>query len=182
MQIRLCVLFTSALLFACADAPLSPDLVGVAVQSSAPADRTAFDAVYDCSSAPVDPGMVKVVNGVLIQRGTVFHCPLSGDFEGVAVVVQSLTLRNLGTPQVEGRAFGTVELLVDKFFGRTDLEGTFKGPFNGSLEDLVFGELKVLRHGTGDYDGLVMHGVLFQDPPGSAILMEKGEIFGNAVP
>lgn len=186
MLIRSPLLLTSALAFAlaCGDAATSPDLSQEpALAGSAPGSRMAYDAVGDCANGTlVDPGTVKVVSGVLIQRGTVFHCPMSGDLEGVVVLVQNLTLRNAGTPEATGRVFGTTELLIDKFFGRTDLQGTFQGPFNGSLEELVFGELTILRHGTGDYQGLVMQGVAVQDPPGSGIEVESGEIFGNALP
>ena len=102
---------------------------------SAPAAEASYSVIGDCARATViDPGNVKNVAGMLIQRGTVFDCPLTGDIEGVARVVLNLTLRNAGTPQVQGRVFGQTIFLVTKFFGRTDLSGTFEGPFNGSLE------------------------------------------------
>src|SRR3989454_6525244 len=97
---------------------------------SAPAAGASYSVIGDCARATViDPGNVKNVAGKLIQRGTVFDCPLTGDIEGVARVVLNLTLRNAGTPQVEGRVFGQTIFLVTKFFGRTDLSGTFEGPF-----------------------------------------------------
>src|SRR3989454_12777777 len=122
---------------------------------SAPAAEASYSVIGDCARAAViDPGNVKNVAGMLIQRGTVFDCPLTGDIEGVARVVLNLTLRNAGTPQVEGRVFGQTIFLVTKFFGRTDLSGTFEGPFNGSLEEVRFGAATTHRRGTGDFQGL----------------------------
>src|SRR5438270_544394 len=69
--------------------------------------------------------------------------PPHRDIEGVARVVLNLTLRNVGTPQVEGRVFGETTFLVTKFFGRTDLTGTFEGSFNGSLDKVRFGAAKI---------------------------------------
>src|SRR5438132_14219094 len=115
-------------------APLSPPAAERS-SNTAPAAEATYSVIGDCARATViDPGNVKNVAGMLIQRGTVFDCPLTGDIEGVARVVLNLTLRNAGTPQVQGRVFGQTIFLVTKFFGRTDLSGTFEGPFNGSLE------------------------------------------------
>ena len=108
--------------------------------------------------------------------------PLTGDIEGVARVVLNLTLRNVGTPQVEGRVFGETIFLVTKFFGRTDLTGTFEGPFNGSLEEVRFGAATTKRRGTGDFQGLVLHGVAVQNPPGSGTEVENGRIVGRDEP
>ncbi len=146
----------------------------------APAAGTSYSVVGDCARATViDPGSVTNVAGMLIQRGTVFDCPLTGDIEGVARVVLNLTLRNAGTPQVEGRVFGQTIFLVTKFFDRTDLTGTFEGPFNGSLEEVRFGAATTNRRGTGDFDGLVLHGVAVQNPPGSGTEVENGRIVGR---
>jgi hypothetical protein len=70
-------------------------------------------------------------------------------------------------------------LFVESFFGRTDLEGTFEGPFSASLADLLCGESRSTRRGTVDFRGLVMHGVFFQDPPGSGRTLENGRIVGK---
>jgi len=149
----------------------------------APAADASYSVIGDCARATViDPGDVKNVAGMLIQRGTVFDCPLTGDIEGVARVVLNLTLRNAGTPQVEGRVFGRTIFLVTKFFGRTDLSGTFEGPFNGSLEDVRFGAATTNRRGTGDFQGLVLHGVAVQNPPGSGTEVENGQIVGRDEP
>jgi len=150
---------------------------------SAPAAGASYSVIGDCARATViDPGNVKNVAGKLIQRGTVFDCPLTGDIEGVARVVLNLTLRNAGTPQVEGRVFGQTIFLVTKFFGRTDLSGTFEGPFNGSLEEVRFGAATTNRRGTGDFHGLVLHGVAVQNPPGSGTEVENGRIVGRDEP
>jgi len=150
---------------------------------SAPAAEASYSVIGDCARATViDPGNVKNVAGMLIQRGTVFVCPLTGDIEGVARVVLNLTLRNAGTPQVEGRVFGQTIFLVTKFFGRTDLSGTFEGPFNGSLEEVRFGAATTHRRGTGDFQGLVLHGVAVQNPPGSGTEVENGRIVGRDEP
>src|SRR5207302_11387862 len=100
----------------------------------------------------------------------------------VARVVLRLTLRNVGTPQVEGRVFGESIFLVNKFFGRTDLNGTFEGPFNGSLEEVRFGAAKTNRHGTGDFAGRGLHGVAVQNPPGSGTEVENGRGVGGDEP
>jgi len=163
-------------------APLSPP---AAERSSnpAPAAEATYSVIGDCARATViDPGTVSNVAGMLIQRGTVFDCPLTGDIEGVARVVLNLTLRNVGTPQVEGRVFGESIFLVNKFFGRTDLNGTFEGPFNGSLEEVRFGAANTNRHGTGDFAGLVLHGVAVQNPPGSGTEVENGRVVGGDQP
>jgi len=149
----------------------------------APAAGASYSVIGDCARATViDPGSVTNVAGMLIQRGTVFDCPLTGDIEGVARVVLNLTLRNVGTPQVEGRVFGETTFLVTKFFGRTDLTGTFEGPFNGSLEEVRFGAATTNRRGTGDFQGLVLHGVAVQNPPGSGTEVENGRIVGRDEP
>lgn len=163
-------------------AVLSPSVAALR-SNPAPAAAASYSVTGDCARATViDPGRVKNVAGMLIQRGTVFDCPLTGDIEGVARIVLNLTLRNVGTPQVEGRVFGKTIFLVTSFFGRTDLSGTFEGPFNGSLEEVRFGAAKTTRHGTGDFQGLVLHGVAVQDPPGSGTEVENGRIVGRGEP
>ncbi len=160
-------------------APLSSPVARLS-GDAAPAAAASYSVIGDCAGATViDPGRVRNVNGMLIQRGTVFDCPLTGDIEGVARVVLNLSLRNVGTPQVEGRVFGETIFLVTKFFGRTDLNGTFEGPFNGSLEEVRFGAAETNRHGTGDFQGLVLHGVAVQNPPGSGTEVENGRIVGR---
>src|SRR5256886_13646851 len=112
----------------------------------APAADASYSVIGDCARATViDPGSVTNVAGMLIQRGTVFECPLTGDIEGVARFVLHLTLRNVGTPQVEGRVFGETTFLVTTFFGRTDLYGTFVEPLYGSLEEVRFGAANIRR-------------------------------------
>ncbi len=122
--------------------PLSPP---AAERSSnlAPAAEATYSVIGDCARATViDPGTVSNVAGMLIQRGTVFDCPLTGD----------------------------------------DLNGTFEGPFNGSLEEVRFGAAKTNRHGTGDFAGLVLHGVAVQNPPGSGTEVENGRVVGGDEP
>ena len=149
----------------------------------APAAGASYSVIGDCARATViDPGSVTNVAGRLIQRGTVFDCPLTGDIEGVARVVLNLTLRNAGSPQVEGRVFGETIFLVTKFFGRTDLNGTFEGPFDTSLEEVRFDSAMTRRHGTGDFTGMVLHGVAVQNPPGSGTEVETGRIVGREAP
>jgi len=163
-------------------APLSPPpLAGRSLDAAAAG--APYSVIGDCAQATIiDPGSVRNADGMLIQRGTVFECPLTGDIEGVARVVLNLTLRNVGTPQVEGRVFGETIFLVTKFFGRTDLNGTFEGPFDTSLEEVRFGSAKTRRHGTGDFTGMVLHGVAVQNPPGSGTEVETGRMVGPEAP
>jgi hypothetical protein len=159
-------------------APLSPPLAGLRLDPAAAV--APYSVIGDCAQATIiDPGSVRNADGTLIQRGTVVDCPLTGDIEGVARVVLNLTLRNVGTPQVEGRVFGKTIFLVTKFFGRTDLNGTFEGRFNTSLEEVRFGSANTRRHGTGDFAGMVLHGVAVQNPPGSGTEVENGRIVGR---
>jgi hypothetical protein len=142
-----------------------------------------YGVVGDCRGATIlDPGIESMVGGVLLRRGAVFDCPLTGDIEGTTRVVLNATLHNAGTPDVHGRLFGTTTFFVTSFFGRTDLSGTFEGPFNSSLAAIQSGEAMVTRHGTGDFLGLVMHGVAVSDPPGSANEVESGELVGREQP
>jgi hypothetical protein len=137
-----------------------------------------FTMVGDCSQAVlVDPGAMRVADGRTIIQGRVFDCPTTGDIVGT----NRVTWRNavLGAGPAGGRVAGTTEVSVESFFGRTDLEGTFEGPFSGSLADLQFGESILLRTGTGDFRGLVMHGVFYQDPPASGVTIATGMIFGR---
>ena len=163
-------------------APLGP-AAGLFSRTTASATPRSYQVVGDCSQATiVDPGSATTVDGMLIQRGTIFDCPLTGDIEGVARVVLNLTLKNVGTPQVEGRVFGKTTFLVTKFFGTSDLSGTFEGPFNASLAEVRFGEATTTRHGTGDFQGLALHGVAVQNPPGSGTEDEHGKIVGKKRP
>ena len=163
-------------------APLAPP-VALFSANTASAEPASYQVIGDCSRATVvDPGSARTVDGMLIQRGTIFECPLTGDIEGVVRVVLNLTLSNPGTPQVEGRVFGKTIFLVTKFFGQTDLSGTFEGPFNSSLAEVRFGEAQTSRHGTGDFQGLVLHGVAVQNPPGSGTEVESGQMLGNREP
>ena len=162
-------------------APLSPPLAALSLDPAAAG--TSYSVIGDCAQATIiDPGSVKNVDAMMIQRGTVFDCPLTGDIEGVARVVLNLTLRNVGTPQVEGRVFGETTFLVTKFFGRTDLTGTFEGPFNTTLEEVRFGSARTRRRGTGDFRGIVLHGVAVQNPPGSGTEVENGRMVGRGEP
>lgn len=168
-------------------APVSPPVATLrndpAPAAPAPVTQISYSVIGDCARATVvDPGSVSTVDGTLIQRGTVVECPLTGDIEGVARIVLNLTLRNVGTPQVEGRVFGETSFLVTKFFGRADLTGTFEGPFNESLQEVRFGAAKTTHHGTGDFQGLVLHGVAVQNPPGSGTEVETGRIVGRDEP
>jgi hypothetical protein len=162
--------------------PLSPPpLAGLSLDAAAAG--APYSVIGDCAQATItDPGSMRNADGMLIQRGTVFDCPLTGDIEGVARVVLNLTLRNVGTPQVEGRVFGKTIFLVTKFFGRTDLTGTFEGPFNTSLQEVRFGSARTRRHGTGDFRGMVLHGVAVQNPPGSGTEVETGRMVGRQAP
>ncbi len=162
-------------------APLAPPLAGLSLDAAAVG--APYSVIGDCAQATIiDPGSVGNADGMLIQRGTVFDCPLTGDIEGVARVVLNLTLRNVGTPQVEGRVFGETIFLVTKFFGRTDLNGTFEGSFDTSLEEVRFGSAGTRRHGTGDFTGMVLHGVAVQNPPGSGTEVETGRMVGREAP
>jgi hypothetical protein len=162
-------------------APLSPPLAGLSLDAAAAG--VPYSVIGDCAQATIiDPGSVRNSDGMLIQRGTVFDCPLTGDIEGVARVVLNLTLRNVGTPQVEGRVFGETTFLVTTFFGRTDLNGTFEGPFDASLEEVRFGTANTRRHGTGDFSGMVLQGVAVENPPGSGTEVENGRIVGREEP
>ena len=162
-------------------APLAPRLAGLSLDAAAAG--APYSVIGDCAQATIiDPGSVRNAGGILIQRGTVFECPLTGDIEGVARVVLNLTLRNAGTPQVEGRVFGETIFVVTKFFGRTDLNGTFEGPFDTSLEEVRFGSAMTRRHGTGDFTGMVLHGVAVQNPPGSGTEVETGRMVGREAP
>ena len=163
-------------------APLSPPpLAGRSLDAAAAG--APYSVIGDCAQATIiDPGSVRNADGMLIQRGTVFECPLTGDIEGIARVVLNLTLRNVGTPQVEGRVFGETIFLVTKFFGRTDLNGTFEGSFDTSLEEVRFGSAGTRRHGTGDFTGMVLHGVAVQNPPGSGTEVETGRMVGREAP
>jgi hypothetical protein len=161
--------------------PLGPPLAGLSLDAAAAG--APYSVIGDCAQATmIDPGSVRNADGMLIQRGTVFDCPLTGDIEGVARVVLNLTLRNVGTPQVEGRVFGETIFLVTKFFGRTDLNGTFEGPFDTSLEEVRFGSAMTRRRGTGDFTGMVLHGVAVQNPPGSGTEVETGRMVGSEAP
>lgn len=183
-KIAAVTLVLAAIFGTACDGP-APLLTSAARLSSdvAPAAEASYSVIGDCARATIiDPGTVTNVGGMLIQRGTVFDCPLTGDIEGVARVVLNLTLRNVGTPQVEGRVFGETIFQVTKFFGRTDLNGTFEGPFNGSLAEVRFGAANTRREGTGDFEGLVMHGVAVQNPPGSGTEVENGRIVGGDEP
>jgi hypothetical protein len=138
----------------------------------------AYSSIGDCSqSALVEFGTVRFVDGLQIIKGRVFDCPATGDIEGTVRV----TWRNavFGPGPEGGHVAGKTTLFVESFFGRMDLEGTFEGPFSASLADLVSGEAILNRRGTGDFRGLVMHGVFYQDPPGSGITYENGRIVGR---
>ncbi|HYT05807.1 MAG TPA: hypothetical protein VEM13_13105 [Gemmatimonadales bacterium] len=159
--------------------PLAAPVVLLRANTTA-ADVVSYQVIGDCSRATiVDPGTVNTVDGVLIQRGTIFDCPLTGDIQGVARVVLNLTLHDPRTPQVAGRVFGMTTFLVTSFFGRTDLSGTFEGPFNSTLAEVRFGAAKTTRHGSGDFQGLVLHGVAVENPPGSGTEVETGRIVGD---
>jgi hypothetical protein len=155
-------------------APLAPPLALL----SADVERTArasYRVTGDCARATViDSGSVTSGEGMLVRRGAVFDCPLTGDIEGVARVILNLALRNAGTPRVEGRVFGKSIFMVTKFFGRTDLSGTFEGWFNSSLADVRFGQASVRHRGSGDFRGLVLRGIAVQNPPGSGTEVETG--------
>jgi hypothetical protein len=125
----------------------------------------------------VDFGTLRIANGVTIIQGRVFDCPVTGDIVGT----NRVTWRNaiIGPGPEAGHVAGKTTVLVESFFGQADLEGTFEGPFSSSLADLLFGESILIRTGTGDFRGLVMHGVFFQDPPASGVTTATGTIFGK---
>lgn len=163
-------------------APVGPAAARLSHPAAFAASRS-YQVTGDCSRATnFDPGTADTIGGILIQRGATFDCPLTGDIEGTAHIVLNLTLKNFGTPDVEGQVFGTTTLLVTTFFGRTGLSGTFEGSFNTSLADVRFGEARTSYHGTGDFEGLVLRGVAVQNPPGSGTEVENGTIVGNADP
>ncbi|UCC73645.1 MAG: hypothetical protein JSV86_03515 [Gemmatimonadota bacterium] len=135
----------------------------------------------DCSAATIiDPGELKRVDGLVIIQGRVFDCPLSGDLEGTTRVMwHNAVFHEFGTPNAHGHVTGTTILLVDVFYGQTDLNGTFEGPFSSTLQNLLFGESKSIRYGTGDFQGLVMHSTFYQDPPASQRTINTGTIIGR---
>ncbi|PYO75690.1 MAG: hypothetical protein DMD67_10790, partial [Gemmatimonadetes bacterium] len=63
-----------------------------------------------------------------------------------------------------------------------DLTGTFEGPFNTTLEEVRFGSARTRRRGTGDFRGIVLHGVAVQNPPGSGTEVENGRMVGREEP
>jgi hypothetical protein len=138
-----------------------------------------YTLTSDCSqSVLVDPGRTHFANGNMIIQGRIFDCPIvAGDLGGVVRV----TWRNaVFGPGPEGGHFaGTTAVLVDSYFGRTDLEGTFEGPFSASRADILFGESQGQRTGTGDFRGLVMHFVFSMDPPASGRTVGNGTIVGR---
>jgi hypothetical protein len=140
-----------------------------------------YSSIGDCSVATtIDPGTEKVVDGNLIIQGRTFDCPLTGDIEGtIRVNWHNAVFPLSGTSNSLGRVTGTTTLFVDAYFGRIDLEGTFEGPFSATLPALLVGEASLIRHGTGDFHGLVMHGVFYMDPPGSGTTAETGTISGR---
>ncbi len=138
-----------------------------------------FTLTSDCGqSVLIDPGTRRFADGLMIIQGRVFDCPIvAGDIEGVVRV----TWRNaVFGPGPEGGHFaGKTAVLVESFFGRTDLDGTFEGPFSASRADILFGESKGQRVGTGDFRGLVMHFVFSMDPPASGRTVGIGTIVGR---
>lgn len=173
----------AVLAIACEKTPPLAPRTAMLSRATASDEPASYQVTGDCSGATiVDPGSVSTVDGVLIRRGTVFDCPLTGDIEGVARVVLNATLHNPGTPDAEGRLFGTTTFLVTSYFGRTDLSGTFEGPFNASLDEIRFGEANTTRHGTGDFQGLVLKGVAVENPPGSGTEIETGQVLGISEP
>lgn len=160
------------------DPPTSPDLVGPDLALVVPPTGRAYSAVADCSQWVIrDPGTVRFADGLTIIQGQVADCPVTGDIEGTVRV----TWRNavLGAGPEAGHITGTTEVLVESFFGRTDLEGSFKGPFSASLADILFGESANIRTGSGDFQGLVMHGIARSSAPASRVTEEEGTILGR---
>lgn len=143
----------------------------------------AFSAApTDCSQpVMIDPGTVRFADGLQIIQGRVFDCPLAdgatGDITGTVRVTWNNAVFGPG-PEL-GHVAGRTTYFVESFFGDESLEGTFEGPFSASIADLIFGESTSTRRGTGDFRGLVMHGVFFQDPPGSGVTYENGTIVGR---
>jgi hypothetical protein len=163
------------------DVPTVPHDTGPAFQLVTNGPLAYSAAPTDCSQAVmVDPGTVRFANGLQIIKGRVFDCPAvaeTGEIVGTVRVTWNNAVFGPG-PEL-GHVAGKTTLFVEKFFGRTDLEGTFEGPFSASLADLIFGESTSTRTGSGDFRGLVMHGVFFQDPPGSGVTFENGTIVGR---
>ena len=164
------------------EAPTAPADVGPAFQLVTNGSLSFTAAATDCSrQVLIDPGTERVVNGLQIIQGRVFDCPVAagatGDIAGTVRVTWNNAVFGPG-PEL-GHVAGKTTFVVESFFGRTDLEGTFEGPFSAPLADLIFGESKSTRHGTGDFRGLVMHGVFYQAPPGSGVTFENGRIVGR---
>lgn len=137
-----------------------------------------FSNVGDCSrSTLIEPGTIQIVDDLTIIKGRVFDCPASGDIAGVVRV----SWRNavFGPGPEGGHVAGKTTLFVQSFFGQSDLEGTFEGAFSASLVDLLAGTARLTRAGTGDFHGMVMHGVFFQSPPASNVTFESGVIVGR---
>jgi hypothetical protein len=164
------------------EVPTVPIDAGPALQLVTNGSLSYSAAATDCSnSIEVDPGTVRSANGLQIIQGRVFDCPLvvdaPGDIKGTVRVTWNNAVFGPG-PEI-GHVAGKTTYFVESFFGDEELEGTFEGPFSGSIADLIFGESMSTRTGTGDFRGLVMHGVFYQHPPGSGVTFENGTIVGR---
>jgi hypothetical protein len=163
------------------DTPAAPRTTGSPLLSaSAAPNAVTYDAVGDCQAPVViDPGTVTVVGDVRLERGLTADCVLTGDVAGVIRFIRSSTVRNASAPPTEwvGPAWGTTIITVKAFFGRTDLTGTFEGPFRTDWQNLLFGEVKLNRRGTGDFQGMTLVGT-GTAAPGSLgrIILEHGVI------
>ncbi len=158
-------------------------MVGMVGMVGGGANAVEYDAVGDCRALTIiDPGTVTVVDGIRLERGVTAECPLSGDVAGVIRFVRNSTLRNADAPftEWEGPVWGQTFITVAELFGQTDLQGTFEGPFRTDWQNLLLGDVKLNRRGTGDFQGMTLIGT-GTAAPGSfgRIILEKGVIQGR---
>ncbi len=141
-----------------------------------------FNVIGDCTQAVlIDPGQVEVSDGNLFEQGVTFECLSSGDITGTVRAVRNSRLTNADASftEWEGPTWGTTTITVESYYGRTDLVGTFHGPWKSDWQALVngIGEGTSYRAGTGDFEGLAILSKLAFDPETfGALVNESGRI------
>lgn len=143
-----------------------------------PANGIPFTAVGDCTGLNVlDPGTVEVKNGMRFERGLVAECVTTGSLAGIIRFTRSSTLRNADGPASgwEGPVWGTTTIMVERYFGQAGFVGTFTGPYRTDWQNLLSGETRLNRRGTGDFRGLTTVGVARSS---GLIIDESGFIYG----
>ena len=66
---------------------------------------------------------------------------------------------------------------LEEYFGETGFDGTFTGPYHTDWQNLLSGEVRLTRRGTGDFQGLATVGVGLSENFG-LIINESGLIHG----